>query len=58
MSVVFTDFGGDLKPYLSSVGAVCRRLLFLKIPMLQNYRGAQADEFSATVMGKDKSKRG
>ena len=55
---VFSYFGGDLKLYFCSIGAVGGRLLFLKIPMLQSYRNAQTDELTAAVMGKDKGKRG
>ena len=55
---VFTDFGGDLKLYFCSIGAVGGRLLFLKIPMLQRNGYAQSYELTAAVMGKNKSKRG
>ena len=55
---VFSYFGGDLKLYFCSIGAVGGRLLFLKIPMLQRNGYAQSYELTAAVMGKNKSKRG
>ena len=55
---VFTDFGGYLKLYFCSIGAVGGRLLFLKIPMFQQYRHTPTYELTAAVMGKDKGKRG
>ena len=55
---VFTYFGGYLKLYFCSIGAVGGRLLFLKIPMFQRNGYAQSYELTAAVMGKDKGKRG
>ena len=60
--LVFTYFGSYLKLYFCSIGAVGGRLLFLKIPMFQQYRyanrNAQTDELTAAVMGEYEGKRG
>lgn len=41
-----------------TVGTVLGGLLLVKIPMVQGYRDAQSDKFTAAVMGEYKGKRG
>lgn len=47
-----------MKLYFHAVGAVPGGPLFVKVPMFQQYRHTQSDEFTAAVMGEYKGKRG